>query len=76
LETEQKLNAIPSLENLNTPTPTDLFSQISVPIENKIEYEKVKPVRVVSENGNTDEVEKIVFFYKNGTFKIYIPDSF
>jgi transcriptional regulator with XRE-family HTH domain len=76
LETEQKLNAIPSLENLNTPTPTDLFSQISVPIENKIEYEKVKPVRVVSENGNTDEVEKIVFFYKNGTFKIYNPDSF
>jgi hypothetical protein len=23
---------------------------------------------------NSDDLEKIVFFYKNGTFKVYSPD--
>ena len=76
LETEEQFNTSPIFENIDTPTPTDLFSQISVPIENKMEQEKTKQIPVVSENKNTCEVEKIVFFYKNGTFKIYNPDSF
>lgn len=63
-----------NVQNFDTPTSTDLFSQISTPIENKTILEKVKQEAVVSENENIEEVDKIVFFYKNGTFKIYNPN--
>lgn len=51
--------------------PKDLFSEIVNPIEEKT-YETKK-----SENKNpqneaiSGEIDKIVFFYKNGTFKVY-----
>lgn len=63
-----------NVQNFDTPTSTDLFSQISTPIENKTILEKVKQEAMVSENENIEEVDKIVFFYKNGTFKIYNPN--
>lgn len=73
-EYREKLEPVLSVENLKTPAPSDLFSQIDGPSENKIEHEKSKQERVVYENENAGEVDKIVFFYKNGTFKIYNPN--
>jgi DNA-binding XRE family transcriptional regulator len=72
-----------SLENKNSyqaeskkdsPTPIDLFSQIGAPEELKISPPKNKQFEIVPESEISDEIEKIVFFYKNGTFKIYVPN--
>ena len=65
--------------NINSPSPSndnfsgeDLFSQIEYETENpqtkKIELKKNSNLTV-----EEDEIEKIVFFYKNGTFKVYTP---
>jgi transcriptional regulator with XRE-family HTH domain len=59
----------------DTPTPIDLFSQIPSSIEKESIPEKVRQIKITSENENSDEIEKIVFFYKNGTFKTYSPNS-
>ena len=51
----------------------DLFSEINYKQEVKTETKnpvEVKNSNFISEEG---EIEKIVFFYKNGTFKVYIP---
>ena len=51
----------------------DLFSEINYGEEIKIEtrnFTEPKKSNFISEEG---EIEKIVFFYKNGTFKVYIP---
>lgn len=76
---------IPKIENTvetekqYTPTPneklisTELFSEMSyAKTENpqKINLAETKNSNFNSKEG---EIEKIVFFYKNGTFKIYIP---
>lgn len=60
--------------NLDAPTPIDLFSQISVPLESNIDLPKLKRIETSAENDKNDEIEKIVFFYKNGSFKIYSPN--
>jgi len=68
LETTKTPAPISSNENL---TPGDLFSEIN--------YEAVKEVKIASETKNQNliseesEIEKIVIFYKNGTFKAYNP---
>ena len=51
----------------------DLFSEISSKGNEKSETRnlvQVKNSNLISEEG---EIERIVFFYKNGTFKVYIP---
>ncbi len=51
----------------------DLFSEINYGEEIKTEtrdFTEPKKSNFISEEG---EIEKIVFFYKNGTFKVYIP---
>ena len=51
----------------------DLFSDINNKKDEKSETTdsvEVKNSNFISEEG---EIEKIVFFYKNGTFKVYIP---
>lgn len=68
-------NLKPATQNLETPAPTDLFSSISSSIENVFIEEKTKQITKSGENENNDEIEKIVFFYKNGTFKTYNPNS-
>src|SRR6478752_9228840 len=60
--------------NFDSPTPIDLFSQITFSEESKIIDPKTKHIETSTENKNTDEIEKIVFFYKNGSFKIYSPN--
>jgi len=69
LETTKTPAPISSNENL---TPGDLFSEIN--------YEAGKTeMKIASETKNQDliseegEIEKIVIFYKNGTFKAYNP---
>lgn len=69
-------------ESLKSPAPIaanenfsggDLFSQINVKEVEKIEnrfYPEIKNQNLSSEE---DEIEKIVIFYKNGTFKAYNP---
>jgi len=69
LETTKTPAPISSNENL---TPGDLFSEIN--------YEAGKTeIKIASETKNQNliseesEIEKIVIFYKNGTFKAYNP---
>ena len=69
-------------ETVKPPTPIspnenftggNLFSQINFKEDEKSETRnsvEVKNSNFISEEG---EIEKIVFFYKNGTFKVYIP---
>jgi DNA-binding XRE family transcriptional regulator len=55
-------------------TPIDLFSPILSSIENEYVKEKNNSKKINSHENNTiEEIEKIIFFYKNGTFKIYTP---
>lgn len=61
--------------NSDSPTPIDLFSQNLAAAEKETFQKKVEPTPKVSENTNSDEIEKIVFFYKNGTFKTFSPNS-
>lgn len=68
---EENLETKSNETNFDTPTPIDLFSQISIPEELKISNKKTNQIDISAENENKDEIEKIVFFYKNGTFKIY-----
>lgn len=63
------------VSNIDTPTPIDLFSQITIPLESTTNHPKSKQIEVAAENENYDEIEKIVFFYKNGSFKIYSPNN-
>jgi DNA-binding XRE family transcriptional regulator len=69
----ENLNQNTAVPNLNTPTPIDLFSQIPVSLESNITLPKSKQIEASAENENNDEIERIVFFYKNGSFKIYSP---
>ena len=73
-EIDVDLNPVSVAPNLDTPTPIDLFSQIPSPIDSNIDLPKSKQIRLPIENENSDEIEKIVFFYKNGSFKIYSPN--
>jgi DNA-binding XRE family transcriptional regulator len=69
----EDLNQNTAVSNLKTPTPIDLFSKIPVPLESDMTLSKSKQIEASAENEKNDEIEKIVFFYKNGSFKIYSP---
>ena len=70
----EKLNTNIGTTNLESSIPIDLFSQIPSPIETNRDSIKTKQMLKSMENEGTEEIEKIVFFYKNGTFKIYSPN--
>lgn len=66
-------------QNIPTPlnnetVPENLFSEIknTNPI-NTLETKKTESQNTIKESAS-GEIEKIVFFYKNGTFKVYTPD--
>ncbi|MFC4479826.1 helix-turn-helix domain-containing protein [Flavobacterium chungangensis] len=69
LEIPESPTPISSNENVGT----DLFSSIEKNEEEKREIKKVSPSKNVTINFEDDEIEKIVLFYKNGTFKAYSP---
>ena len=55
-------------------SPLDLFSEIKNPMAtNSIEAQKTENT-TLPKMSNSDNLEKIVFFYKNGTFKVYSPN--
>lgn len=66
-------------KNQNSPAPSnenfageDLFSQIEYKAEN-LQTKKIELNKNSILNVQEDEIDKIVFFYKNGTFKVYTP---
>ena len=67
VETEKPSAPISPNENLIS---KDLFSEM-----NKTELPEKRIAQDKNPNLNSEEgeIEKIVFFYKNGTFKVYIP---
>jgi hypothetical protein len=68
----EKENSVVS--NFAPPTPIYLFSQIPSPAEIEINSKKSNQIEALIKNENAEEIEKIVFFYKNGTFKTYSPN--
>jgi transcriptional regulator with XRE-family HTH domain len=71
----ENLNASQIIPNLDSPTPFDLFSERPTSKDLNVDQMKMKQILASAENENGDEIEKIVFFYKNGTFKIFNPKS-
>ena len=67
-------NANSAVSNFDSPAPIDLFSQIPVSAETEINSKKSNQIGITIKSENMDEIEKIVFFYKNGTFKTYSPN--
>lgn len=70
--TEVKNTNPPILSNENF-SGGDLFSQINYEEEEKPQVKKVEENKKANFTFEEDEIEKIVFFYKNGTFKVYVP---
>ncbi|RUT68166.1 XRE family transcriptional regulator [Flavobacterium cupreum] len=69
-ENEKVSPPISLSDNFNS---ADLFSQIDTVEDIKEEKRNLFETKSSNVVSNEDEIEKIVFFYKNGTFKIYIP---
>jgi transcriptional regulator with XRE-family HTH domain len=61
---------MPSNENYIT---EDLFSKIGNSEKEKIQPGNIQDFKNTKFGSEEKEIEKIVFFYKNGTFKVYIP---
>ena len=70
LETEKKTPSQPIVENTNS--ELDLFSTVEKRITSTLsESNPVESIK--SENNSDEEIERIVVFFKNGTFKNYKP---
>lgn len=78
---DKKENSIEQVVKQNIPTPSsneiipeNLFSEIKIP--NAIPVFETKKIenQDSSKESYSNEIDKIVIFYKNGTFKSYNPD--
>ena len=70
LETEKKTPSQPIVENTNS--ELDLFSTVEKRITSTLsESNPVESIK--TENNSHEEIERIVVFFKNGTFKNYKP---
>ena len=78
---DKTVNNVEQVVKHNIPTPPsaeiipeNLFSEIKIP--NPIPALETKKIenQNSSKESHSDEIDKIVIFYKNGTFKSYIPD--
>lgn len=70
LETEKKTPSQPIVENTNS--ELDLFSTVEKRITSTLS--EPNPVESIkTENNSDEEIERIVVFFKNGTFKNYKP---
>ena len=70
LETEKKTPSQPIVENTNS--ELDLFSTVEKRITSTLS--ESNPVESIKTENNSDEgIERIVVFFKNGTFKNYKP---
>ena len=74
-------NSVQQVAKQNIPTPSNpetisenLFSKIKTPLViPTLEINKIENQNSIKES-NSDAIDKIVIFYKNGTFKSYVPD--
>lgn len=74
-------NNVEQVVKQNVPTPLNteiipenLFSEIKIPNPiPALETKKIENQNSAKES-NSDAIDKIVIFYKNGTFKSYVPD--
>ncbi|MDR7212038.1 helix-turn-helix transcriptional regulator [Flavobacterium piscis] len=62
----------PAFPNENF-TEQDLFSKINFEDDKKIQSNSNMEIKDSNNRQAEEEIERIVFFYKNGTFKVYIP---
>ncbi len=69
---EIEKDTAPTLFN-ETFSGADLFSEISHEAENNVESKNTFIEKNPVFSSEEKEIEKIVFFYKNGTFKVYAP---
>lgn len=69
-------NPVVQKNDSTPPLSIDLFSQILPPMEQNVNQTKTKEIANSISKEMNDEIEKIVFFYKNGTFKVFSPNSF
>ncbi|MFV8328109.1 helix-turn-helix domain-containing protein [Flavobacterium sp. ZS1P14] len=78
---DTKENASEEIVKQNIPTPLNnesnqgnLFAEIkNTNLINAFETKKIESQNIVSKS-TSGEIDKIVIFYKNGTFKSYVPD--
>ena len=70
LETEKKTPSQPIVENTNS--ELDLFSTVEKRITSTLS-ESNPAESIKTENNSDEEIERIVVFFKNGTFKNYKP---
>ena len=70
LENEKVITPISSQENIMT---HDLFSNIEIEDEKPTESLNQPEIKTSNFTPAENDIEKIVFFYKNGTFKVYVP---
>lgn len=80
-ETYTQENKITEVTNSNIPTlpqsdliPEDLFTAADSTTKEEEEITKTKENHNPAIYSDSSEVEKIVFFYKNGTFKVFNPN--
>ncbi|MFE3867715.1 helix-turn-helix domain-containing protein [Flavobacterium sp. LS2P90] len=81
LNIEKRENQVEDVLKQNIPTPLkeekiseNLFSEIQNPMNrNSLETKKMENQNMPKDVFSS-EVEKIVFFYKNGTFKVFNPN--
>lgn len=74
-------NSVQQVAKQNIPTPSttetisqNLFSEIKTPpVIPALETNKIENQNSTEES-NSNAIDKIVVFYKNGTFKSYVPD--
>lgn len=76
-----KQNTVDELLKPNIPTPSkievvpeNLFSKIQSTTSNDLLETKKTESQNTMKDSASGEIDKIVIFYKNGTFKSYIPD--
>jgi transcriptional regulator with XRE-family HTH domain len=78
---DKTVNNVEQVVKHNIPTPPsadiipeNLFSKIKIPpVIPTLETKKIENKNSDTESDSTD-IDKIVIFYKNGTFKSYVPD--
>jgi DNA-binding XRE family transcriptional regulator len=70
----EDLNSSPTTPSSTNVLPLDLFSEIKIPKEINTMDTSKKENTNFHQIATSDELEKIVFFYKNGTFKVYTPN--
>ncbi|TDE03292.1 helix-turn-helix domain-containing protein [Flavobacterium sandaracinum] len=78
---DKKEKSVDQVVKQNSPTPPNpenipenLFSEIKIPNPiPALETKKIENQNSAKES-NSDAIDKIVIFYKNGTFKSYVPD--